>query len=110
MFPQSPTRYFKKLGDKIGIDHFHSRMLRHTNVSLALVNGADIVSVAKRVGHTDSSVTLRMYTHTDQESVKKSGNIVRSLWKIQSDATAEDQANRPRIFERCLGFCLGFSF
>lgn len=83
MNPQSPTRYFKKFGAKYGIEDFHPHKLRHTSASLAITNGADVVSVSERLGHSDTAVTLRMYAHANEESIRRAGQIVRDALKAQ---------------------------
>lgn len=77
MHPQSPTRYFKKFGKKYGIPNFHPHLLRHTSASLSITNGADVVSVSERLGHSDTAVTLRMYAHANEESIRKAGQAAR---------------------------------
>lgn len=81
MHPQSPTRYFAKFGKKYGIDNFHPHLLRHTSASIALTNGADVVSTSARLGHSDTSVTLKMYAHANQESIRRAGQTVRDALK-----------------------------
>lgn len=81
MFPQSPTRYFKKFGERYGIKGFHPHLLRHTSASIALTNGADVVSVSERLGHSDTAVTLRMYAHANEESIRRAGQTVRDAVK-----------------------------
>lgn len=83
MHPQSPTRYFKRFGQKYGVDDFHPHKLRHTSASLAITNGADVVSVSERLGHSDTAVTLRMYAHANEESIRRAGQIVRDALKAQ---------------------------
>lgn len=83
MHPQSPTRYFKKFGQRYGIEDFHPHKLRHTSASLAITNGADVVSVSERLGHSDTAVTLRMYAHANEESIRRAGQIVRDALKAQ---------------------------
>ena len=83
MHPQTPTRYFKKFGDKYGIEGFHPHILRHSSASIAITNGADVVSVSERLGHSDTAVTLRMYAHANQESIRRAGQIVRDALKAQ---------------------------
>lgn len=83
MHPQSPTRYFKKFGQRYGIEDFHPHKLRHTSASLAITNGADVVSVSQRLGHSDTAVTLRMYAHANEESIRRAGQIVRDALKAQ---------------------------
>jgi integrase len=81
MHPTSPTGFFRKFGatlkEKYGIEDFHPHKLRHTFASIAITNGADIASVSEKLGHSDKAVTLRMYTHADQESMKRASNIFR---------------------------------
>ena len=85
MNPQSPTRYFKKFGQRYGIEDFHPHKLRHTSASLAITNGADVVSVSERLGHSDTAVTLRMYAHANEESIRRAGQIVRDALKAQGE-------------------------
>ena len=75
MHPQSPNRYYKKFGDKYGIE-IHPHMLRHSFASVAITNGADIASVSEVLGHADKATTLRMYTHADEESKRRAAGLV----------------------------------
>ena len=85
MHPQSPTRYFKKFGTKYSIPNFHPHLLRHSSASIALTNGGDVVSTSERLGHSDTAVTLRMYAHANQESIRRNGQIVRDALKAQNE-------------------------
>ena len=76
MHPQSPTRYFKKFGERYGVTDFHPHKLRHSSASIALTNGADVVSVSERLGHSDTAVTLRMYAHANEESIRRAGQTM----------------------------------
>ena len=55
--------------------------LRHTFASIAITSGADVASVSEKLGHSDKAVTLRMYTHADQESMKRASQIFRDALK-----------------------------
>lgn len=77
MHPQSPTRYLKKFSERYGIPGLHPHKLRHSFASVAITNGADIASVSEKLGHSDKAVTLRMYTHADQDSMKRASQIFR---------------------------------
>ena len=82
MHPQSPTRYFKKFGEKFGIDHFHPHKLRHSFASIAITNGADIASVSEILGHADKATTLKMYTHADKESMRRASETFRKAFEV----------------------------
>lgn len=78
MHPQTPTRYMKKFAQQYGIEGLHPHKLRHSFASVAITNGADVASVSEKLGHSDKAVTLRMYTHADEESIKRAGDIFRN--------------------------------
>ena len=81
MHPQTPTRYLKKFSERYGIPDLHPHKLRHTFASIAITNGADVASVSETLGHSDKAVTLRMYTHADQESISQAAQIFRDAIK-----------------------------
>ena len=81
MHPQSPTRYLKKLSERYDIPDLHPHKLRHTFASVAITNGADVAGVSEALGHSDKAVTLRMYTHANEESVRNAAEIFREAIK-----------------------------
>lgn len=58
-----------------GVPDLHPHKLRHTFASIAITNGADVASVSEKLGHSDKAITLRMYTHADQESIRRASQI-----------------------------------
>ena len=81
MHPQSPARYMQKFSQRYGVPGLHPHKLRHTFASIAITNGAVVASVSEKLGHSDKAVTLRMYTHADQESIKRASQIFRDALK-----------------------------
>ncbi len=81
MHPQSPSWYMQKFSKKCGVPGLHPHKLRHTFASIAITNGADVASVSEKLGHSDKAVTLRMYTHASQESIKRASQIFRDALK-----------------------------
>ena len=51
--------------DRLPVLHIHS--LRHTSASQLVQAGADIATVAQRLGHSDLRVLLNTYTHATEE-------------------------------------------
>ena len=82
--PDSPTRYFRRFGTRYEIPNFHPHLLRHTSASIAITEGADVVSVSERLGHSDTAVTLRMYAHANEDSIRRAGQAVRDAVKAQT--------------------------
>ena len=81
MFPHSPTRYFASFGKRYNIPGFHPHLLRHTSATLSLTNGGDAKSVAERLGHADAAVLLRVYSHANDETIRKAGQAARDALK-----------------------------
>lgn len=67
----------KKFAARYGVNDLHPHKLRHSFASVAITNGAGVASVSEKLGHADKSTTLRMYTHADEESVRRAGDIFR---------------------------------
>ena len=74
------------LTKKYDVPGLHPHKLRHTFASIAITNGADVASVSEKLGHNDKAVTLRMYTHADQESMKRASQIFRDALKKAGQA------------------------
>ena len=81
MSPSSPTGYLKRFSKRYDIPDLHPHKLRHSFASVAITSGADIASVSEKLGHSDKSVTLRMYTHADDESIRRASQIFRDAIK-----------------------------
>lgn len=86
MHPQSPARYMQKFSQRYGVPGLHPHKLRHTFASIAITNGADVANVSEKLGHSDKAVTLRMYTHADQESMRRASQIFRDALKKSNQA------------------------
>ena len=89
MHPTSPTRYFKKFGEKYGIEHFHPHKLRHTFASIAITHNADVASVSEKLGHANKGITLKMYTHANEKSIKAAGDIFRATLKETAEESKQ---------------------
>ncbi|MGM9877006.1 MAG: tyrosine-type recombinase/integrase [Bacilli bacterium] len=52
---------------------------RHSHTTLLLNNGIIINEISKRLGHSNPSITLNVYTHTDLSQEKRVLNTLNSL-------------------------------
>jgi integrase len=56
------TKFAKRMAQAAGVDtHLHA--LRHFSATQAVASGADIVTIAARLGHANPSLTLSVYSH-----------------------------------------------
>jgi Site-specific recombinase XerD len=67
MYPTTPTLWFDKFQKRHEIPHHKFHALRHTSATLLLTDGANIKTVAARLGHTQLSTTNR-YVHALSEA------------------------------------------
>lgn len=76
MNPQAPTAYLTRFGKKYNLPGIHPHALRHTCATLTIANGGDIVSVSKKLGHCDPSITLNVYSHANEEAQKRANEVL----------------------------------
>lgn len=77
--PTRPTNLSSGWADvakAIGLPGITWHAPRHTHASMLIDAGIDIVKVAKRLGHADPSVTLRVYAHLFQRRDDKSAEAI----------------------------------
>ena len=66
--PDYVTETFLKLLKKKKLKQIRFHDLRHTCASLLINSGVDPKTVSKRLGHSDTSITMEIYTHAFEES------------------------------------------
>lgn len=57
-------------------------VLRHTHASLLAEKGIDYESIARRLGHSDSTITREIYIHITNERIKKENEAIKGLHLI----------------------------
>lgn len=50
--------------------------LRHTMATLSIANGADIVSISEKLGHSEPSITLNVYSHANEEAQRRANEVL----------------------------------
>ena len=68
MFPGTCDHILRKIVKKYNLDPICFHELRHTCASLLINSGVDPKTVSKRLGHSDTSITMEIYTHSFEES------------------------------------------
>ncbi len=76
-------RFFNKgiIDSKVKKIRLHD--LRHSNATILINNGANIVAVSKRLGHSSVKTTLTTYTHLMQDSNDSMMNLINNFKKSQ---------------------------
>lgn len=76
MNPNTVTAYIRDFGKRYNLPGMHPHALRHTMATLSIANGADVVSVSKKLGHCNPSVTLNIYSHANEEAQRRATEIL----------------------------------
>ena len=63
MHPDAPTSWLAKFSKGHNLLSLHPHLFRHSQVSILISEGMDILSVSKRLGHSRTSTTLDIYGH-----------------------------------------------
>ena len=81
MHPSTCDQVIRKIVKKYNLDHICFHELRHTCASLLINMGIDPKTVSKRLGHSDSSITMEIYTHAFESSKKACADMFDELMK-----------------------------
>lgn len=73
------NRYKEKACEKAKIRSITLHQFRHSHATMLLQKGIMINEVSKRLGHSKTSTTLNVYTHTDLTQEKRVINTLNSL-------------------------------
>lgn len=111
MHPYTPSKWFHKFIEEYNkgimenedikkeqkVDYllreisFHG--LRHTSASLLISKGQDVVTVSKRLGHSNSGTTLKIYAHAFEKLDQEAADSLNSLFKKKDPGKANSKAN-----------------
>ena len=79
MHLDSPTDWLAKFAKRHNLPPIHPHKFRHTQASLLISEGVDILTVSKRLGHAKVSTTLDIYSHALAKSDEKASETLDSL-------------------------------
>jgi len=81
LHPSTIYHWVKEFLVNNGHDEMTVHGLRHSNISLLLSQGVDIVTASKRAGHANPATTARIYAHAmrkpDEAAADKLGSLLR---------------------------------
>jgi integrase len=87
--PDNVTGFFTRVRDSLGLTDVRLHDLRHFTATQLIGAGVDVRTVAGRLGHSDPSVTLRVYSHALEERDRAAADVMgRVLGPTTSDPAA----------------------
>jgi integrase len=93
--PDGLSHGYERLAKRLGVGgHLHE--LRHFAATTAIAGGADVRTVAGRLGHAGPSVTLRVYAHAlEARDRELAGMLGSAVLGTVNRGTKPDQADPP---------------
>lgn len=94
--PDTIGDWWNKFQVRAGFEKHHTlHSLRHTNASLLIACDTDVATVAGRLGHSDATTTLKIYTHQfkakDVLAAQNLADFATSALGLISDPQKEDE-------------------
>jgi integrase len=91
--PDNVTSFFIRIRNEVGAGTVRLHDLRHFTATQLIGAGVDVRTVAGRLGHSDPSVTLRVYSHAleerDRAAAEIMGKVLTAAEKNQKELKSE---------------------
>lgn len=78
MSPNTLNQWMIRFSKKVGL-HVHPHKFRHSQASILFAAGVDVVTVSKRLGHSQVSTTQNIYAHLLEQSDKNASDAISAL-------------------------------
>ena len=78
--PNAITKAWERAMDDIDMSEITLHSLRHTHASMLIASGMDILTISRRLGHANPTVTLGVYGHLIHGSDDKAAQIMEAAF------------------------------
>jgi len=95
LHPDTITARFNRLVDRAGVRRIRLHDVRHTYATMALDGGQNIKTLSERIGHADSSITAKFYTHRSRGRDRGMAQDLAAL--IEQAIRAADSGQNPPL-------------
>ena|GEM_PF-262162 len=92
-----PYKWFTAFLERHGLPKITYHQLRHTNASLSIAAGVDVVTLSGRLGHADKNVTLGTYSHMIQSREEQVANAMDKYYSSVDMVKKSDTDEPPQI-------------
>lgn len=81
--PGTVTAWFHKFVIENNLPYISIHGLRHTNASIMISSGVPITTTAKRLGHSTSATTSRVYAHAIASADAMTADVIQSILPLR---------------------------
>lgn len=93
MQPDTLTSWFHDFVIRNHLPQVCIHSLRHTNATLMIAGGTDIRTVSNRLGHSQTSITMNIYSHAIQSTDAAAADTLEDLLEPGKSSMPERRAN-----------------
>lgn len=79
MSPDTCSKIINKIIKRHDLDYLTFHELRHTSATYLINKGVNPKAVSQRLGHSDTSVTMEIYSHTFEDTKKECANAFNEI-------------------------------
>lgn len=79
MHPDSITDWLNKFSERYGLPHINPHAFRHTLASVLCLNGVDMTTISKWLGHKNVTTTMNIYEHILENGREQVVNCVSNV-------------------------------
>jgi len=87
--PDNVTSFFIRVRDEVGAPNVRLHDLRHFTATQLISAGMDVRTVADVLGHSDPSMTLRVYSHVIEERSRAAAVIMGQVLSAEKAKTKQ---------------------
>ncbi|SCL87896.1 tyrosine-type recombinase/integrase [Sporanaerobacter sp. PP17-6a] len=90
---EAPSIWFHQFIKRHGLRHITFHGLRHTNATILISKGIDIVDISKELGHAKTSTTEDFYAHVLKSSERKKADIFDNICTKNQNESQQNNHN-----------------
>lgn len=79
-YPTSPTTWWRRFTERVGMRYIRLHDLRHTSVTLLIAKGIHAKVISERSGHSGIRITMDTYGHVLRSADEEAGNTFEELF------------------------------
>ncbi len=80
LHPDSVTTWLSRFSKRHNLPHVNPHKFRHTMASMLIYKQVDPVTVSKRLGHSQVSTTVDIYSHIMEEADRQSADLLAGIF------------------------------
>lgn len=96
MYVSTPSQWFGKLLKEHDLRKITFHGLRHTNTTVLISEGVDIVDVSRGLGHAKTSTTTDFYAHVLKSSERKKADVFDNIYTQNKEEKQEENESGTR--------------